>query len=97
MPATIYFPSNFFACPDISFVVVSAGVGHTCGLDAYGTAFCWGASGLGQLGNGGSSVPLAVVCPLGVAPPAEGAVAYVDIAAGKGFTLGLSAAGLLFA
>ena len=34
------------------FVSVSAGAMHSCGLLAEGTAWCWGANGHGELGNG---------------------------------------------
>lgn len=36
----------------LSFIVVSAGFANTCGLDAGGHAYCWGANKLGQLGDG---------------------------------------------
>ncbi len=43
---------------------ISAGDSHSCGLNAVGTAYCWGENGSGQLGNGvtgGTSlVPVAV-------------------------------------
>jgi alpha-tubulin suppressor-like RCC1 family protein len=44
-------------------VVVSAGNGHTCAIDAEGNAFCWGLGTSGQLGNGltlNSPTPVAV-------------------------------------
>jgi alpha-tubulin suppressor-like RCC1 family protein len=43
---------------------ISTGDSHSCGLDAVGTAYCWGDNGSGKLGNGitgGTSlVPVAV-------------------------------------
>jgi alpha-tubulin suppressor-like RCC1 family protein len=41
------------------------GMGHSCGLQKDGTAFCWGSNKYGQLGNGstdsnGVSLPVAV-------------------------------------
>jgi alpha-tubulin suppressor-like RCC1 family protein len=46
------------------FTSVTAGFYHTCGLSAFGAAFCWGDSDYGQLGTGtnnGSNFPVAVV------------------------------------
>jgi alpha-tubulin suppressor-like RCC1 family protein len=37
---------------DVRFSAVSAGYGHTCGLDLQGKAYCWGHNGYGQLGIG---------------------------------------------
>lgn len=36
----------------LTFVSISAGGSHTCGVTADGSLFCWGANGLGQLGDG---------------------------------------------
>ncbi|MEZ5077442.1 MAG: hypothetical protein R2725_08370 [Solirubrobacterales bacterium] len=35
-----------------SFVKLAAGAGHSCGLTAAGSAYCWGNNGYGQLGQG---------------------------------------------
>jgi len=49
----------------LTFARVSAGFeSHSCGVTPDGRAYCWGANGFGQLGNGTvvqSLVPVAVV------------------------------------
>lgn len=39
------------------FAAITGGSDHTCGLDASGTAYCWGENGQGQLGDGSTSTP----------------------------------------
>jgi len=62
----------------ISFVSVSAGSDHACGLDTSGQAWCWGDGGSGELGNGGntdSSVPVQV---------SQGGLVFASVSAGGG-------------
>lgn len=71
----------------IVFTSLSAGFGHTCGLNSSGQAYCWGANGNGQLGNNSQSfrlVPVAVQ---------QGGSVYTQITAGYWQTCALDNAG----
>jgi alpha-tubulin suppressor-like RCC1 family protein len=62
-----------------TFVQLSAGAFHTCGLTGSGNAYCWGRNNLGQLGDGtqaNSAVPVAV----------SNGVPFRTISAGELFT-----------
>jgi alpha-tubulin suppressor-like RCC1 family protein len=66
---------------------ISAGDSHSCGLDATGSAYCWGNNSTGQLGNGtsggSSNVPVAV----------STTIKFSSVVAGRIHTCGLSVAG----
>ncbi len=70
-------------------VALAAGVSHACGLTATGKAFCWGADGSGQLGDGlhtDRSVPVEV----------SASIRFGELAAGLSHTCGLTGAGQAF-
>ena len=74
---------------DPGFAAVVAGWNHTCGLTAAGAAWCWGANGAGQLGDGSTSDrtrPTAV----------SGSLTFAQLAAGVDFMCGVSTAGALY-
>jgi alpha-tubulin suppressor-like RCC1 family protein len=60
-------PTPFPVSGGLPLTWVAAGSIHTCALTGAGQAYCWGADGEGQLGNGGantsSPIPVAVVGP----------------------------------
>lgn len=73
-----------FACSSVpvpvdgglSFVALSGGLTHTCGIDDQGDAYCWGRGTEGQLGDGvlaDSPVPIAVA----------GGLTFASISAGR--------------
>jgi alpha-tubulin suppressor-like RCC1 family protein len=50
----------------LTFASLTAGFYHTCGLTGSGVAYCWGANGSGQLGDGSNTrrtTPVAVAHP----------------------------------
>jgi len=68
-----------------TFVSVTAGSDHSCGLTAAGAAFCWGYNGNGQLGDNtqtSTDVPVAVA----------GGHVFAQIDAGVSHTCGVTAA-----
>ncbi|HET7231745.1 MAG TPA: hypothetical protein VFJ16_17165 [Longimicrobium sp.] len=71
----------------IAFTSISAGNGHTCGLNSSGQAYCWGSNGNGQIGNNSQSfakVPAAVQ---------QGGSVYTQISSGFWQTCALDNAG----
>ena len=63
----------------ISFVSVSAGIPHTCGVTTSGEAYCWGGNEDGQLGIGGITFA-ATTRPV----PVLGDLAFASVSAGAG-------------
>lgn len=81
-------PAPVAVAGDQAYVAISAGIAHTCALDAAGGAWCWGRDETGQAGDGpadqsNKSAPVAVA----------GAGTYTAISAGLGHTCALNTAG----
>lgn len=80
--------------PALRFASISAGRWHTCALTVDGQAYCWGAGGNGQLGNGefgasaGKKYPVAVHGSEGDPP-----LRFTLITAGYNHTCALTPAG----
>lgn len=70
----------------LRFVSIAAGLHHTCAIDLEGDAHCWGNAGLGRLGDGTSDA-VDVTFPI----PVIGGHKFVQLAAGRRFTCGLTA------
>jgi alpha-tubulin suppressor-like RCC1 family protein len=67
----------------LSFLQVSTGVSHTCGVTADHRAFCWGQNDVGQLGDGttrNDSTPVAVA----------GGLRFLQVSAGVSYSCGVT-------
>jgi alpha-tubulin suppressor-like RCC1 family protein len=73
----------------LSFERVTAGFIHTCGATTTNRAYCWGANGNGQLGDGTTSQRLR---PVAVA----GGQLFKQLSAGDAHTCGLTSDGLVY-
>jgi alpha-tubulin suppressor-like RCC1 family protein len=71
------------------FVSLTAGLLHSCGLVADGSAFCWGNNQFGQLGDGSKS---SHTSPTAVA----GAVRFAMVSPGGGHTCGIATGGAAY-
>src|SRR2546422_757831 len=73
----------------VSLAAAGAGDFHTCGVTATGAAYCWGANGSGQLGDGTNTTnrltPVLVQAPAGVS--------FAAVTAGAVHPCGVTAAG----
>src|SRR2546428_13945510 len=77
------------ACGDggpvpLSYVQVSAGFGHTCGVKTSGAAYCWGYNGSGGVGDGTTTSPRTSPVPV------LGGLRLTQVAAGSGQTCAVS-------
>ncbi len=68
------------------FTSISAGNSHTCAITIQNEAYCWGAGGWGQLGNGLEEVQLEPV-------PVSGGLRFASISAGGAFSCGVTIEG----
>jgi len=72
------------AATALSFLQVSGGANHTCGVTLDSLAYCWGAGGFGQLGAGGDV--LGSLTPIAVA----GGLRFIQVSAGIEHTCGVT-------
>ena len=87
-------PSAAFAIRPVSYASLAAGPYHTCGVAAGGgvaggEVFCWGDNRYGGLGDGTTTERPAPT-------PVAGGLAFRSVAAGNGYTCGLTAANAAF-
>ena len=73
----------------LSFRSITSGGQHSCGIAVDSTAYCWGANGSGQLGDGTESDRTVPV-------PVTGGMHYTALRAGAVFTCGLTSTLVLY-
>ena len=83
------FSSTPLLISGVTLMRVSAGGGHTCGLDANGEAYCWGLNSDGQLGDG-------TVVSRSAATKVSGSLHFVRISAGEAHTCALDGTGAAY-
>ena len=85
-PATDDQPNPVAVSGGLTFAMVSAGSGHTCGVTTAGAAYCWGQGFSGQIGNGASDdrhTPTAV----------SGGLTFASVSAGNNHSCGITTSG----
>jgi alpha-tubulin suppressor-like RCC1 family protein len=76
----------------LTFLSISAGGAHSCGLTSSGAAYCWGLGGsLGNNGTNDARVPVAVLAPTG-----GSVLTFSSISAGYTHTCGLTSIGAAY-
>jgi alpha-tubulin suppressor-like RCC1 family protein len=73
----------------LSFTGLAAGNDHTCGLTAFGAAYCWGSNTAGGVGDGSGTNRLTAV-------PVAGSHVYTAIASGYDDSCGRTSAGVAY-
>lgn len=85
------------AAAPLSFLQVSAGQQHVCGVATDGRAWCWGYAGTGQLGTGNTGVELCGDWPCSKRPVAVlGGLRFRHVSAGWDFTCGVTTSSRLY-
>ena len=76
----------------LSFIQVSLGFAHTCGVTTDHRAYCWGGNQRGQLGNGATNAWEVQTTPVAVV----GGLQFRHVSAGYDHTCGLTLDGLTY-
>ncbi len=83
----------------LHFVLLSAGPGHTCGVTADRTLYCWGDNTWGQLGATTTDIcgEGAAVTPCSLTPlPVSSNIGFVQVALGRNGTCGIASDGTAY-
>jgi alpha-tubulin suppressor-like RCC1 family protein len=73
----------------LTFIAVSPGYNHSCGLTTGGAAYCWGYNSNGQLGDGTRTTRLSPV-------PVSGGLTFAAVSAGAQHTCGVTTGGAAY-
>lgn len=80
----------------LTFVFLSVGRFHTCGLTAEGEAHCWGRNDRAQLGTE-TATPVCNIFPCSRTPvPVSGGISFAQISAGAAHTCGVDTGGIAY-
>jgi len=77
------------ATSGLTFAMVSAEGGHTCGVTTGGAAYCWGFNSFGELGDG-------TVSPRTSPVAVQGGLTFAAVSAGGGYTCGVTTSGAAY-
>jgi len=88
-PSKLFYSTPVPVAKGFSFVAITASGGHSCGLTAGGTAYCWGYNGEGEVGWGNFVDSWRPV-------PVSGGLSFATIKAAGAYTCGLTATGAAY-
>ena len=81
-------PSPTLVAGLLSWATISAGTSHTCGTTTANVAYCWGANGDGQLGDG---TTISRTAPVAVSPMSgQASSSWASVRAGRSHTCGVT-------
>jgi hypothetical protein len=81
-----------------AFTTMGTSSPHTCGVNAAGTAYCWGANAFGALGDGTTGGPVCVftfTCST-IPVPVAGGLTFAYVSAGGEHSCGLAVGGTAY-
>lgn len=87
-------PSPSLVLGGVSFMALSSGLSHTCGLTPAGAAYCWGNGQFGRLGDGQMhpSAPYGTTTPV----PVVGGLTFSALSAGPNSTCAIAVNGAVY-
>jgi alpha-tubulin suppressor-like RCC1 family protein len=80
----------------LRFRSVTGGSGHTCGVEISGSAYCWGANGFGQIGDGTSGVDGNASADRSIPVVVSGDITFARLVANQYHSCGISTNGVVY-